>query len=77
LSFFVLVVVLPFVAIMTNTIFVGLVGGISMLLVAFALQASPHLGLASAVFRYVFLSVGCCSLGAAIVWSLRRNQHAL
>jgi hypothetical protein len=62
---------------MTNTIFVGLVGGVSVLLLALAIQASPHLGFASALFNYVLLSVGSSGLGAALILPLLRNRHAL
>ncbi len=60
-----------------NTLFVGLIGGLGMFILAFAVEASPQRGFASAVFEYVVLSVAWCSAGAIGATLLRGNRRAL
>ena len=60
-----------------NTLFVGLIGGLGMFVLAFAVEASPQLGFVSAVFEYVVLSVAWCSAGAIGATLLRGNRRAL
>ena len=60
----------------TNTIVVGLAGGLGLLAFAAYFGASPHLGVAAHFFWYVIVTVGWCLLGGLGVSLLRRNQHA-
>jgi hypothetical protein len=62
---------------LTNCIIVGLVGGLGLLAVAAATGASPHLGVAAAVFQYIVVTVAWCVLGGLGASLLRRNRHAL
>jgi hypothetical protein len=61
----------------TNTIVVGLVGGLGLLAVVAHNGASPHLGVAALFFQYIVVTVAGCLLGGLGVSLLRGKQHAL